>query len=437
MRGRDEYTAGRRLPLHVRALKHTFPVAVVVILSAGLVACTGDEPGGDPGVDTDTGAETDAGDERELIFVPITLDEAQVSMTEVVFVPGTDDEVLLLNLSGDVTHARTDGAVLGSFHLSDVHARLDCGLLSGAFDPDFADNGYVYFSYCTSDTASGVYRYDFDRDDLSAIDATAVEIIAAEEPAASQPWHNVGAIGFDGEGNLWAPFGEKTVGANSQDTDNFLGALVRVIPSRVPGLGGYEAAADNPFVAGGGDPAIYAYGLRSPWRAALDPFGNYWIGDVGADRYEEVNWVSRPGQNLGWATHEGPCDGSCGSTTPPVAGYTHGDDDDIFFDDPDVVPAGPRSVWVSDAYPAGGDGPYEGRLDNTILWGEFCMGFVRAISFDAQGVVADRHAAHAEHISSVRLGPDGYLYATSFGQCETRDLASPPPSNLYRLELAE
>ena len=206
-------------------------ISVALISAAALLSgCEDDDGEVDAGIDVVEST-------LALEFVEIELDVKQTSLTDVLFVPGTADEVLLLNLSGTVTHARTDGEVLGSFDLDDVHQGLDCGLISGAFDPGFEDNGFVYFSFCTSNTSSGVYRYDFDAADLASIDASAVEIIAGSEPAASNPWHNVGALGFDSSGALWTAFGEKTIAANSQNTSNILGTLVRVIPSREAGVG--------------------------------------------------------------------------------------------------------------------------------------------------------------------------------------------------------
>jgi glucose/arabinose dehydrogenase len=64
--------------------------------------------------------------------------------------------------------------------------------------------------------------------------------------------------------------------------------------------------ADNPFVGHAvARPEIWAYGFRAPWRFSFDPAtGELWLGDVGQDRYEEINIVRR-GENYGWNVHEG------------------------------------------------------------------------------------------------------------------------------------
>lgn len=69
----------------------------------------------------------------------------------------------------------------------------------------------------------------------------------------------------------------------------------------------YQIPADNPFVGrtDGAKAEIYAYGLRNPWRFSFDSeTGQLWTGDVGQNRFEEINIVES-GKNYGWNTMEG------------------------------------------------------------------------------------------------------------------------------------
>ena len=78
---------------------------------------------------------------------------------------------------------------------------------------------------------------------------------------------------------------------------------------------GYQIPADNPFARAG--PAgvraeIWAFGLRNPWRYSFDDPGRggtgaLLIGDVGQDRWEEIDYepANRGGRNYGWRNREG------------------------------------------------------------------------------------------------------------------------------------
>lgn len=75
----------------------------------------------------------------------------------------------------------------------------------------------------------------------------------------------------------------------------------------------YRIPADNPFL---GDPQarpeVYAYGVRNMWRCSVDRGdpadghgrGRIFCGDVGQNRYEEVDIIVRGG-NYGWRAREG------------------------------------------------------------------------------------------------------------------------------------
>lgn len=75
----------------------------------------------------------------------------------------------------------------------------------------------------------------------------------------------------------------------------------------------YKIPPDNPFVhERDARPEVYAYGVRNMWRCSVDrgdPFtkdgkGRIFCGDVGQNKYEEVDLVEK-GRNYGWRAKEG------------------------------------------------------------------------------------------------------------------------------------
>jgi uncharacterized repeat protein (TIGR03806 family) len=96
---------------------------------------------------------------------------------------------------------------------------------------------------------------------------------------------------------------------------------------------GYFIPNTNPWsgVAGALE-EFYAIGLREPHRMTYDSVANrFWIGDVGAGAWEEVNVMDAPGLNFQWNYKEGNAAGFRPTPSPllgtergPVHAYDHG-----------------------------------------------------------------------------------------------------------------
>jgi glucose/arabinose dehydrogenase len=372
-----------------------------------------------------------------LSFEPVALSGKHMEVTEFKFIPGTS-ELLLLDKQGGVAHYKLNGSsaeLLGSFQTPNVLGVDDCGLISIAFDPDFSNNKFFYLGHCVDGYTSGVTRFTWTPGSLAGVPATAKEIIMVHEPLAIKPWHNVGSIGFDDTGALWALFGEKTVKNNAQDLSNDRGKILRILPSHNPDVGGYMPAPDNPFAGDATkNAAIYAYGLRSPWRGVRDGMGRYWVGDVGADDAEEVNMIPGPGVNLGWPVAEGVClaEAQCSGLIEPVTTWGRGAEELYAQQDALTAPTGRRTVFVGGPYRGGPDDRYETYLDDVVLFGDFFTGWVRGMKVDASGkVVLDQHLGHLESVSSWDQGPDGYLYVATYGSYKSQDVD--PSGRLWRV----
>lgn len=245
------------------------------------------------------------------------------------------------------------------------------GLLSMAFHPDYATNGFFYVDYTDADGNTHVTRYSVSASDPDVADpASAKTILMVEQPFAN---HNGGLLLFGPDGMLYIGLGDGGSGGdplgNGQNLGTLLGKILRIdVDADDP----YAVPPDNPFVGrAGARGEIWAYGLRNPWRFAFDDAaGRLYIADVGQGAWEEVNVVpsDEGGQNFGWNTMEGAhCynASSCDETglTLPALEYSHDDGCSIT-----------------------GGFVYRGSLAPDVVgryfYSDYCSGFLRSFTFD-------------------------------------------------------
>jgi len=193
----------------------------------------------------------------------------------------------------------------------DIHTRLvsggEQGLLSVAFHPSYATNGFFYVNYTDLNGDTRVERYTVSAADSNLADtATHKLILSVRQPYSN---HNGGLVMFGPDGMLYIGMGDGGSGGDpenrAQNPDSLLGKLLRI---DVDGGDPYAIPTGNPFRNGGGAPEIWAVGLRNPWRFAFDrSAGLLYIGDVGQGAWEEVDVepASQGGLNYGWRIMEG------------------------------------------------------------------------------------------------------------------------------------
>lgn len=210
------------------------------------------------------------------------------------------------------------------------------GLLGLAFSPDFITSGRYYVNY-TDNTPEKLTRIlRFVSTDKKTTDPKSGEVIMKFPSEASN--HNGGWLGFGPDKMLYIANGDGGSGndphKHGQSLDTYLGKVLRIDASP---KSGYKVPDDNPFVRNkDAKPEIWAYGLRNPWRCSFDrKNGDFWIGDVGQNHWEEINCVPHAkgsGANYGWSLREAdketPQKGTGGALPKgainPVYVYNHG-----------------------------------------------------------------------------------------------------------------
>lgn len=181
------------------------------------------------------------------------------------------------------------------------------GLLSLAFHPDYKNNGFFYVYYTNASGDLEISRYRISANDPNVADpASRVILITIPHPTYSN--HNGGELHFGKDGFLYLSTGDGGSGGdpgnNAQRTNSLLGKMLRfnVNTSLTPPY--YTIPAGNPY-----NNEIFALGLRNPYRWSFDrQTGDMWIGDVGQDSWEEINFRAAnatQGANYGWRCYEG------------------------------------------------------------------------------------------------------------------------------------
>jgi glucose/arabinose dehydrogenase len=349
-------------------------------------------------------------------------------ITMLKFIPGRGGEFLLLQKRGHVSHMKieagsTTATLIKAFDIGGVDITQDCGLISTAFDPNFETNHFVYFGYCNGPKDSRLVRTTWDGNAFADQQA----IMTWNGNNGSNSWHTIGSIGFDKAGVLWVVHGEFTNMSNAQNMNTNLGKLLRMIPNRTAGMGGYDPAPDNPFVNDAKPrSAIYAAGLRSPWRAFLNANGQYFIGDVGDRSAERILLVTQKNQNFGW----GGC--PAGTTCSPNLTLWRGPQDPYDGDGNQVREArAGRLAWAGTQYGDCGNDKYGGALTGVHIFGDFFAGWFRGMVLDDAGrKMKDVNMADLSAVSTVAQSPDGFLYITTYGPYDSATSERP---GMFRL----
>jgi len=313
---------------------------------------------------------------------------------------------------------------------TDVHEFLDLtaavgqkgneqGLLGLAFHPGYEQNGRLFVHYTRrSDGATVLAEFARGAGSDAALPASERVLLTRAQPFSN---HNGGMIAFGPDGYLYLGLGDGGSGGDplesGQDLGTWLGKLLRIDVDRTDSGLEYAIPADNPFVGvAGALPEIWAYGLRNPWRFSFDrESGALWLGDVGQNRFEEIDRIERGG-NYGWDRKEGDADfePEAGAPPtpllPPVHAYGHSEGKSVTG----------GVVYRGAAIPG---------LDGVYLFADYLSGNLWGVPVDGGAVTL--LLAAGERITSFGEGLDGEVYLCSFSSggrvLELTAPSAPPP----------
>ena len=181
---------------------------------------------------------------------------------------------------------------------------------SVTFHPGYRTNGwlYVFSNGPTSapERTNRISRFTVARAAPYACDPASERSVIEWHSSG----HDGGGLVFGQDGMLYLSSGDGTSDSDGwvtgQDLSDLDGGVLRIDVDHPEGTHAYSVPKDNPFVSlKGARPEIWAYGLRNPWRMAIDrDTGQIWVGNNGQDLWETAHLIRR-GENYGWSVYEG------------------------------------------------------------------------------------------------------------------------------------
>jgi len=325
-----------------------------------------------------------------------------------------DGRILILKKGGEILigdpSAPLPLATSSYMTLTNINTGSERGLIDIALDPDFGSNGYFYLYYMPASPQRGrIARFTHQENagGLTSTASPASEVFLWEDTEGyGSCCHYGGGLDFGPDGNLYLTLGDHFDGALAQDLTKAPGSIIRIEPDGDIPSDNFGLVQDGP---GGIVDAIYAYGLRNPFRSRFDlPTGRHFIGEVGGndqnDSWEDVH-IGRANANFGWPACEGP---------EPHSDFPNCDDephDDPIFAYPH---AGSNAsitggiVYRGSQFPT----PYVGAY----FYGDFVRDWIRYLTFDPgdpTGLTVSGDfpfEPNAGPVVAIEQGPEGSLY---------------------------
>jgi glucose/arabinose dehydrogenase len=323
------------------------------------------------------------------------------SPVDVTSAPGDASTLYVVEQAGTIQIVR-GGKLAGTF--LDIRNRVrtddnELGLLSVVFSPGYAQNHLFYVDY--TDLQGDTRVVELSAPNGVADPSSARELLFVDQP---YPNHKGGQLLFDAHGLLYVGMGDGGTNPDSgvtstgdpenraQSSGSMLGKLLRIDPSKA-----------------GATWQVVGMGLRNPWRFSFDhKTGDLWIGDVGAARFEELDFRPRARigtlANYGWSRYEGPAVYNAKVAIPdraqlvkPVVSYRHDD--------------GSCSVIGGYVYRGASVPAARGRY----FYGDLCTGTISSFKVGPKGRAGATARLPGKIRSITSFGEDanGELYAVS------------------------
>ncbi len=268
------------------------------------------------------------------------------------------------------------------------------GLLDIRLHPDYAKNGWIYFSYVSpSQNESEGWGTAIMRAKLKDNSLVEKELLFKGLPYSKTGHHFGCKITFDGKGHIFFGLGERGKSQNSQDLSSDYGKIHRINEDgTVPG--------DNPFVnTANARKTVWSLGHRNPQGLAVSPFsGDLWETEHGPKGGDELNFIVL-GKNYGWPVISFGINYDGTILTPDTAKV--GMEQPLTYYVPSIAPCGTCFVTGNN---------YKGWEGNILIGSLRFRNLERVELKDNKVIHKETLLYDIGRMRNVEMGPDGYIY---------------------------
>ncbi len=324
-----------------------------------------------------------------------------------------DGRLFITEKNGKVRIVENGQLLPDPFIIIDVDNYNERGLSGIAFDPDFANNNFLYLYYTVKgENHNRISRFIANGD--YAVPGSETVLLNIDQ--LSGTIHNAGSMAFGPDGKLFISCGNGANDAASQSLSSLLGKVLRInSDGSIPD--------DNPFYneTFGNYRAIYALGFRNSFSMTIQPVtGRIFASEVGGNAWEEVNEIL-PGRNYGWSIIEGPINGQTppANYKEPLFAYTHND----------------GCAAVGAAFYNPGEVLFPSNYVGKFFFADYCKGYIKYMDPDVPGV-ASTFATNINRPLNMLVAPDGtmyYLARAGLGGGSEQDNTSTTDGTLWRV----
>ncbi|MCR8668460.1 PQQ-dependent sugar dehydrogenase [Aestuariibaculum sp. M13] len=310
-----------------------------------------------------------------------------------------DGSMLITEKAGELIHFK-NGTKTTIDGLPEIYVRGQGGFMDIKLHPDYKNNGWIYFSYASSEGEGEGGNTAIMRAKINGTSLSNQQQLYKAVPNTTKGQHFGSRIEFDNEGYLYFSAGERGQrDVNPQDITRDGGKIYRLnddgsIPS------------DNPFVnTSNAKTAIYSYGHRNPQGMTKHPeTGDIWTHEHGPQGGDEINIIGK-GKNYGWPVISYGINYS-GTTFTDIT-EKEGMEQPLFYWVPSIAPSGMTFV-NSDKYP---------NWQGNLLVGSLKFQYLERLILKNNKVIKrEKLFESIGRVRDVRQAPDGYIYLSVEGK---------------------